>query len=79
MLDKGRYLDLLAENAEKCSNSAAPAKPFLGVHFACCGVYARVVANAEKTAYLGHCPRCARRVRFEIGPGGSDSRFFTVQ
>lgn len=79
MLDKGKYLDLLSENVEKVGPSSDSNKPFLGVTYACCGVYSRVYPNAERSAYLGHCPRCARKVRFEIGPGGSDSRFFTAQ
>ncbi len=52
---------------------------FLGIHFACCDVYSRVYANRPHTAYVGHCPRCARRVQFKIGPGGTDARFFVAQ
>ena len=52
---------------------------YLGVQFACCDVYSRIYANRTGTEYVGHCPRCAKRVRFEIGPGGSDSRFFIAQ
>jgi hypothetical protein len=52
---------------------------FLGVLFECCRVYARVYANAERTAYVGSCPRCGKRVQVRIGPEGSDSRFFTAR
>ncbi|RIK72952.1 MAG: hypothetical protein DCC67_18495 [Planctomycetota bacterium] len=51
---------------------------FLGVHFACCDVYSRVYVNRTGTAYIGHCPRCAARVEFAIGPGGVNARFFVA-
>ena len=54
----------------------APGRPFLGIQFECCDVYTRVYVNQEQTAYLGNCPKCGRRVRFQIGPGGTSSRFF---
>ena len=54
------------------------ASKFLGVRFACCDVYSRVYKNRAGSAYVGHCPRCACRIEFEIGPGGTSSRFFTV-
>lgn len=73
----GDHLDLSSDPPGE--NSAGTTRRFLGIHFACCGVYARVYVNRDGTAYVGRCPRCARPVRFEIGPGGSDSRFFTVQ
>lgn len=54
-------------------------RPFLGVRFDCCKIYRRVYKNAEGTAYEGHCPRCARKVRFVVGAGGSASRFFVAR
>lgn len=53
-------------------------KPFIGVHFACCAVYARAYLNDAATAYHASCPRCARKVTFQIGAGGSDARFYTA-
>ncbi len=54
------------------------ANRYLGIHFACCSVYARIYVNRTGACYVGHCPRCGRRVEFHIGPGGTDSRFFSV-
>ena len=57
----------------------AEKRKFLGVHFQCCNVYARLYVNKEKTAYQGGCPRCGRRLVIKIGSGGTDSRFFKTQ
>jgi hypothetical protein len=72
----GERLDLVSEAPQAASDSAA--RPFVGIHFACCDVYTRVYINRDSTAYVGHCPRCARAVRLRIGPGGTSERFFTA-
>jgi hypothetical protein len=77
----GDYLDLSSSAPEPPSDAERDGQPrgFLGVHFACCDVYARVYANRSGAAYVGHCPRCAKRVQFKVGPGGTDARFFVAQ
>ena len=80
MTDKGRHLDLSSPGeSERSSSKSECAGQFLGVHFECCDVYSRVYLNREQTAYVGHCPRCARRVQFLIGEGGTSERFFRAR
>ncbi|MCA8988739.1 MAG: hypothetical protein KDA78_13910 [Planctomycetaceae bacterium] len=62
--------------AESRSNSQG-LPPTVGVHMKCCNVYVYAKPNAQKDAYVGWCPKCARQVRLRIvSEGGSNSRFF---
>jgi hypothetical protein len=53
-------------------------RPWLGVRFRCAGAYLRVFRAADGTEYRATCPRCARCVRFAVGEGGTNQRFFEV-
>ena len=55
------------------------ARPYLSVHFACCGVYQRVYRDRDGTTYQGRCPRCATPVKFVVGRGGTSARSFVVR
>ena len=75
---ENRSLDLTSEPGRAQPEGDASSRSYLGVHFACCGVYARVYVNQDRTAYQGHCPRCGKPLQIKIGPGGTESRFFTA-
>ncbi len=62
--------------AEREVPQALVGRPFIGVHYRCCGVYSRVYINRRGTAYEGRCPKCARSIRIKIDPRGTDCRFF---
>lgn len=75
MSKKGRCLDVSTDAA---GPGPAPARPFVGVRFDCCGVYTRIYLNQAGDAYEGRCPRCVRAIRFDVGPGGTQARFFSA-
>ena len=54
-------------------------RPYLGIQFECCQVYARVYRNPAGTHYNARCPKCLRGVRIRVGQGGSSNRFFRVR
>lgn len=53
-------------------------RPFLGIHFACCGVYSRIYVNASGSAFAGNCPRCGKRIEVGISPEGETGQFFSA-
>jgi hypothetical protein len=71
-------LDLGGSDPTDAGPAQRPGRPFVSVHFRCCGVYRRIYRDADGKGYTGHCPKCARPVRFLIGPGGTSAREFEV-
>jgi hypothetical protein len=67
-----------AEQSGTQSNRQQTSRPWLSVRFDCCGVYQRIYRSADGTHYQGACPRCGGKIRFNVGKGGSSSRFFRV-
>jgi hypothetical protein len=75
----GEHLDLSSDGPAPGGDASSNAgRRFVGVKFTCCDVYTRVYINRDETAYEGRCPRCGKQVKLGIGPGGTDSRFFTA-
>jgi hypothetical protein len=66
-----------AKNPHPANCTSGP-RPYLSVHFACCGVYQRIYRDPDGTQYAGRCPRCGKPVRFAVGEGGTSLRCFTV-
>jgi len=64
------------DNAPAASSPCG--RKFVGIHFVCCDRYGRIYLNRQQSAYEGHCPKCSKKIRIAIGPGGTSSRFFTA-
>jgi hypothetical protein len=74
---KGKHLDLSSEGpGQPVPGQTADSRRFLGVQFACCDVYSRIYINRAGSAYEGNCPKCGKRLKIGIGPGGTGDRFF---
>ena len=73
----GEHLDLSSTSSPQPGQKTGfVGRPYIGIHFACCDVYVRLYLNRDGNGYEGCCPRCLRKVRFRVGPGGTDSRMF---
>jgi hypothetical protein len=76
----GENCDLSSEgrSEERSRRRTDRERRFVGIRFACCDVYTRIYINRQSTAYQGNCPRCSKPITIKVGPGGTDSRFFTA-
>lgn len=76
------HIEGLAEAAPDPSGPApgAPAaRPWIGILFRCCSVYARIYRDPAQPVYRGCCPRCGAQVTARVGPGGTSQRLFSAQ
>ncbi len=77
MSDEPDYiLDLSSQPEADAAGGAGGARPWIGINFDCCGVYARIYRNREGTLYSGRCPKCLAKVEVQVGPGGTSQRLF---
>ncbi|MBK7141204.1 MAG: hypothetical protein IPH75_03875 [bacterium] len=63
---------------ETPENNEGRKRPFVGIHFRCCKVYARIYLNNSGTAFVGWCPKCARKAEIKVSSTGSSTPFFTT-
>lgn len=57
-------------------DTLATSRPWVGVHFECCGMYRRIYRRPADSSYVGHCPKCSHRISLSVGPDGVDARIF---
>jgi len=66
------------QQPEPAAGQQQSGKPFLSVHFACCGIYTRIYREPNEAEYRGRCPKCGKAVRFIVAEGGTTARTFVV-
>jgi len=54
-------------------------RPYIGVHFECCGVYARIYRRPDQQFYRGRCPKCLRSLTVRVGSDGVSQRIFRAR
>jgi phage terminase large subunit GpA-like protein len=58
------------------TEESIPKRPYVGMHFKCCNVYARIYLDAKQMHFRGGCPRCGRQVQLKATPSGSKANFW---
>jgi hypothetical protein len=65
---------LTADGVEKCAGAdkrgREAERPWIGVHFECCGIYARVYRDVSADRYESRCPKCAAPITIRVSPDG---------
>ncbi len=70
---------LQTPQANASDGASARKRPWIAIHWRCCHAYSRLYRNRDGTAYTGSCPKCFKPARANIGPDGTDQRFFYAQ
>ena len=65
-------------NTDTDATSGPIGRPWIAVNWQCCSVYSRIYRNRQGNAYEGRCPKCGTPAKAMIGPGGTNSRFFSA-
>ncbi len=80
--ESGYTIDIVSapegEIHHECDD-ARSARPWVGVQFECCGIYARIYREPEVPSYEGRCPRCGRPISIRVGPEGLRTRFLRAR
>ncbi|MFQ5429175.1 MAG: hypothetical protein ACE5E1_02595 [Phycisphaerae bacterium] len=67
----GQGFDIVFPPEAETTGERTPCRrPWVGVHFECCGVYSRIYRRPEARQYEGRCPQCGLPIRIRVGPNG---------
>ncbi len=80
--EPGYLIDIISApegELHSVSPGQGPSRPWVGVQFECCGVYARIYREPDVPLYEGRCPRCGRPISIRVGPEGLPTRFLRAR
>ncbi len=66
-------------NSPSEGSSQSRERIWVSVMFDCCRTYQRVYFPKGKTRASGSCPRCLRRINFQLSEEGNLGRFFIAE
>lgn len=61
---------------DRGGTTSGGARAWIAVKWTCCSVYSRIYKHRDGDRYEGRCPKCMQQVTAQVGPGGTDRRFF---
>jgi len=72
-------IDIYDDSDARHDPPGGEARPYVGVLFECCGVYARVYRRPDVPQYEGRCPRCLRELRVRVAADGVNARMLRAR